>query len=191
MEQVIIVADEKSKLYTEVGTNLKNILGASKKCETVLWGLKQYNDNKATITSSQKIIFIGENDASRHNISSIEWKYKKLNMRYGWIGSVAMIQVLDNSLSKDELDIFKKMCNEQKNEVQKLAKSNIAGNVAVGIAAAIVTGAIGLAVFAVIKIVTSATKAKSELLKKEYNYLITEFLVKDLVSFIGIMENEE
>jgi GTP-sensing pleiotropic transcriptional regulator CodY len=191
MEQVIIVADEKSKDYTEIGTNFKNVLGASKKCETVLWGLKQYNDNKATITSSQKIIFIGENDASRHNISSIKWKYNRLNMRYGWIGSVAMLQVMDNSLSKDELETFKKMCNEQKNEVEKLAKSNIAGNVVVGIATAIVAGAIGLAIFAVVKIVSSATKAKIELLKKEYNYLITEFLIRDLVSFMGIMENEE
>jgi hypothetical protein len=186
---VIIVAD--SKIEMEVGQTLKNLISKLGEYSAALWETKHFKDNEPQISSRQKIIFIGINDFSSRSLSSVEWKYEKLNMRYGWIGSVAILQVMDQNLSKNELEVFKNMCSEQKAEIEKIAKSKVAGNVAVAAGLALAGGLIGLGIFAVFKLITNSIKSKNELLKKEYIYMATEFFVKDINSFMGNTGNEQ
>lgn len=193
MEQVVIVADEKSTLYTELGTELKNRLGASRKCEAILWGLQQYRDNKATSLSSQNFIFIGENDASRPNVSSINWKYKWNNLYYGWVGSIAMIDVEYQSYTKAQMNEFKNLCKRQEIEITKLSATSDDGpvlpgfdNVANGIASVLtVILAPVLLPFAVPWAIASVLKDDKALLKAQYSFLINEFLLHAVDEYLA------
>jgi hypothetical protein len=187
MGAIIIVVD--TEIEKEAGQMLKNLISKLGEYDATLWDTTHYKNNEPIISSAQKVIFIGINEHSSRNLSSVEWKCKKLNMRYGWIGSVAVLQVHDTELSKEEKEKFKNMCLEQKKEIEEKAKSKVAGNVAIAAGVAIALGPIGLGIFAVVKLVTNATKAKKELLKKEYLYLATEFFINDIHSFMGSVEN--
>jgi hypothetical protein len=180
---VVIVAE--SKTEKEIGQTLKNLIGKMGKYKAVLWDTKNYRNNEPTFSSSQKIIFIGGNEFSTRNFSSVEWKYEKFNMRYGWVGAVAVIHVLDKKLSKEELAIFKKLRSEQRTEMEKLSKSNVAGTIAIAAGLAITGGLILLSIGAIVKLIVDNASAKTKLQKEQYSYLATDFFVKNLDSFMG------
>jgi hypothetical protein len=184
--RIIIVANTEEEM--EIGQTLKNLIGKEGIFQAVLWDTKHYKAQEPALPSSQKIIFIGLNECSARNINSIEWKFSALNMRYGWIGSVALIHVLDRTLSKEEKESFKDMCLEQKKEVETLVKSNVAGTVAIAVASA-AFGLLGLGIFAAVKIITGTAKEKKELQKRAYHYMITDFLFYGIDEFMEDSEN--
>jgi len=178
---LIVVADAKNAIEYEAATRLKNLLAEIGRFEVALWDVSSYKQNQPTLKSSQRVVFIGENDASRPNISSINWKDERLNMRYGWIGTVAMLQILPRTLDKGELEVFTGLCKQQSKEV-KAAKAT--GAVVGGIAAVVLLGAIGLGIFGGFLLVKKLLNDKNKLLKKQYNFLIGEFILYGIDNFI-------
>jgi hypothetical protein len=189
MIDVVIVVDKKSKILLELATKLKNILGASKeiKVEVGIWGLKEYEDNEPTISSSQRFIFLGENDISRLNKSSIDWKYAwKNHLYYGWIGSVAMLYVSEQAYTKAEMTEFKELIKKQKIEIKKLpegSSSDDTGSVILGTTAMLVLPwfiTIPLAIWAGTKV----SEESENLLIAQYTYLVNEFILNGAIDWL-------
>jgi hypothetical protein len=186
-EQIIIVVNsDKEKEYGQI---LKNIISKSGLYEAALWTTKHYSDNEPTITSSQKVIFIGENDVSKRNLSSVEWKFESPNMKYGWIGSVALISVGNTLLSKNELKDFQQMCKIQKQEV-KSEEFGVAGGIIIG--GAVLCGTVLFGLLAPIPIITSLIDYRVQKLnkqrKEQYSYIINRFVLNDIGNYVGVQE---
>jgi hypothetical protein len=184
-EQIIIVVNsDKEKEYGQI---LKNIISASGVYEAALWTTKHYTDNEPTVTSSQKVIFIGENDVSKRNLSSIDWKFESPNMKYGWIGSVALLTVGNTLLTKEELKNFKQICETQTNDVKK-GNIGVAGGIAVRIGATALfgllspIGLIALTTSIVLGINNAQKLAKQR--KEQYSYLINHFILKNIDNYM-------
>jgi hypothetical protein len=180
-EQVVIVVDKNSKTLLETAIKLKNIVGASKKCETALWGLKEYKDNEPTLTSSQKIIFFGENEISRLNISSINWKYVWKNLHYGWIGYVAMLYVSELSYSKIEMSEFKELCKKQNVEIKRMPEGSSSGD-----GGLIALGIIGFLLFPWLAIpaLISSNEESNNLLTTQYSFLVNQFIMDGVDEYL-------
>jgi hypothetical protein len=108
---VIIIADEKNKAEMEAATTLRNKIGEWGKCSAVLWTVRQYKDNEQQIGSEQNVVFVGLNEISSRNVSSMHWKCYELGMRYGRCGSVRMIQVVPQSFDTVTWAKFKLLCD--------------------------------------------------------------------------------
>ena len=176
----------KSKIEKDTGQILKDLISESGKYEAALWDVKDFEENESEVLSTQKVIFIGANEFSLRSFNSVKWKYKELNMQYGWIGSVAVIMVGNDNLSKDDLEKFKSMCVNQENEVKKSSKLKVAGNIAAAAVLAVAGGLIGIGIFGIVKLVSGKMEAKNELIKKEYGFLIVNFFINHLESFMEI-----
>jgi hypothetical protein len=184
---VVIVVDRKTEILLELATKLKNMLGASKKCEVAIWGLKEYKDNEPTLTSSQRIIFLGKNDISRLNISSINWKYKwKNHLYYGWIGRIAMLYASEQSYTKTEIKEFKEMLKKQNVEIRKLPEGSSSGDTSSSI-----LGVIALIVLPwwikISLLIWAGNEVSSEsknLLMAQYSYLVNEFMLNGIDGYL-------
>ena len=173
---VIVVKSDKEKEYGQI---LKNIMTEYNICEVLIYTTKQYTDNEPQIASSQKVIFIGENDVSKRNLSTIKWKFEALNMKYGWIGSVALLTVGNTLLTKKEAKDFKDMCETLKNDVKT-------GNISSSIKGTTLLSKFGW-IFAggiILKLVSDKQKLNKQK-QEQYRYLINRFVLKDIDNYIG------
>lgn len=192
-EVIIVVGSEKEKEYGQI---LKNIIGKFGKFEAALWTTKHYTDNEPQMLSSQKVIFIGENEVSKRVLSTIDWKFKELNMKYGWCGPCALLTVDDVLLTKEQLKDFKQACEQQENDLKN-------GNFATAIWLSGTATVVGLSVLmpflafgGLIAIIVDSIAhtliinnyLKKQYLKKQkkiqYPYLIRRFVMNNIDSYI-------
>jgi hypothetical protein len=185
----IVVDSEKEK---EHGQILKNIIGKLGKYEAVLWTIKQYTDNEPTLLSSARVIFIGENEVSKRVLSTMDWKFKELNMKYGWCGPCALLTVDDVLLTKEQLNDFKQVCEQQENN---LKNGNFAtatwGSGAILSALASVIFPFAILIKTLILIASTifvwfniSSKQMAEQKKIQYPYLIRHFVMNNIDSYI-------
>ena len=109
--KLIIVCDDKTVGY---GNYLRQLVSANDDEDDVIvgtkdgsikvsvWLEKHYLDNMPTISSSEHVLFIGENQASKNEISSMDVKFDKFGMRYGWLGKRGMMLVSE-AISQPEI----------------------------------------------------------------------------------------
>ncbi len=127
--KLIIVCDEKTEQYANylrqlISTNddkdgeVKGVVDGS--VEAAVWLDKEYIANKATISSSEHILFIGDNKVSKSETSSMVIKFNKFGMKYGWLGKRAMMQVEDEKLSQEVYDDFINYCFGYEAEFKKI-----------------------------------------------------------------------
>ena len=127
--KLIIVCDEKTEQYANylrqlISTNddkdgeVKGVVDGS--VEAAVWLDKEYMANKATISSSEHILFIGDNKVSKSETSSMVIKFNKFGMKYGWLGKRAMMQVEDEKLSQEVYDDFINYCLGYEAEFKKI-----------------------------------------------------------------------
>ena len=62
-----------------------------------IYTTKFYKDNLPNIPSSQRIIFVGQSPVAKEQRETIQDKYEKLWMHYGWLGKRAVLYVDDTS----------------------------------------------------------------------------------------------
>jgi len=182
---IIIVAE--AEIEKEAAQVLLNFISESGKYNAVLWETKHFKNNEPQISSGQKIIFIGDNEYASRNLSSIAWKYHELNMCYGWMGSVAVIQVLDGYMYENDREKFKDMCRKQKTEIEKITKSKMP---ALGPISRNTTKALLLGLLSPGALIVDLLVYKKERRRRHYIYLSIEFFFKALDSFIGDKKDE-
>jgi hypothetical protein len=102
-------------------------------------------------------------------------------MRYGWIGSVALIAVGDTILSKDEYKNFNEM-NEKQDQEIKNNKLPLAGV----LAAVLIFSPLILSLpITVISVIADKSKKLEKQREQQYNYLIKNFALNGINKFMG------
>lgn len=185
----IIVIDKKSKTLFEMATKLKNNLSALNKWSFGLWGIKEYNDSAQALSSFQKFIFLGENEISQLNKSSIDWKYNWKNLHYGWKGSVSMLYVSEQAYTEKEMKEFIELCKKQEIEIKKLPKGSSSSDTKYAVLAgtAYVLLPWFLKIPLAIKSIQLAKEVSDEsrnLTDAQYSYLINEFILNGITEFL-------
>jgi len=83
-----------------------------------VWLEKDYLANMATITSDQHVLFIGENQASKNEISSMNIKFDKYGMKYGWLGKRGMMLISKTIDNPEDYNEFIELCRNYKTEFE-------------------------------------------------------------------------
>ena len=125
--KLIIVCDDKTHGYGNylrqlVSTNDDEddyIVGTKDgSIEVAVWLEKDYLANMATITSDQHVLFIGENQASKNEISSMNVKFDKYGMKYGWLGKRGMMLISKTIDNPEDYNEFIELCRNYKTEFE-------------------------------------------------------------------------
>lgn len=128
-KKLIIVCDEKTEPYANylrqlISTNDDKdgeVVGIEDgTVEAVVWLERDYLANKATLSSKEHILFIGDNKTSNAESSSMIVKYDKYGMKYGWLGKRAMMKVDNAMLSPEIYDEFITYCLGYRTEFEKI-----------------------------------------------------------------------
>jgi len=89
-ENVIIVYRKKE---TEFAHLLANLITAYAGGEVAEWEEKDWIANKATVASSQKVIFLGDSNTAHEYHSSMVWQYHQHKMKFGWLANQCVVDV--------------------------------------------------------------------------------------------------
>lgn len=103
---LIIVCDDKEMVYAnyliqligqkdDAGDSVVGVKDGS--VSAAIYTTKIYKDNLPQIPSTQHILFIGLTSAAKEQSKTIEEKFSKLGMHYGWLGRRAVLYVDDTS----------------------------------------------------------------------------------------------
>ena len=134
IKELIIVCDNKTEKYGNylrqlVSVNDDNedeIIGTEDgTVDAVVWLEKDYLANHSKISSNQHVLFIGENKTSKKEISSMDVKFDKFGMKYGWLGKRGMMLVRENSLVPNEYDEFIDFCIGYQKEFEKVSLKGV------------------------------------------------------------------
>ena len=118
MKKLIIVCDEKTEKYANflrqlISTNDDNedeVIGTPDgEVEAVVWLDKEYSANKAKVSSKDHVLFVGDSKVCKAETSTMNVKYSRFGMEFGWLGKRGMMRV-EGSLSKKEYDEFIDYC---------------------------------------------------------------------------------
>lgn len=128
-KRLIIVCDEKTKDYANYLRQLISlnddkdgeVVGiADGSVEAAVWTDKEYLANSAKVSSSEHVLFIGENKVSKSEISSMITKFDKFGMKYGWLGKRGMLTVDNELLAPEEYDEFISFCGGYETQFEKI-----------------------------------------------------------------------
>lgn len=102
--QLITVYDDK---YEDVANFFEMQLSKRGKYTTVLWKKKHYESNKVSMSSKEKVLFIGLDKDLKKRIADFGTRFSKFEMKYGWTGNKGIICV-EEFLDKNYFNEFKK-----------------------------------------------------------------------------------
>ena len=127
IKKLIIVCDDNTVGYANY---LRQLISANDDEEDVIigtkdgaikvsvWLEKHYLDNMSTISSNEHVLFIGENQASKNEISSMNVKFDKYGMKYGWLGKRGMMIVSEVISQPETYNEFIELCRNYKTEFE-------------------------------------------------------------------------
>ena len=125
--KLIIVCDDNTVGYANY---LRQLISANDDEEDVIigtkdgaikvsvWLEKHYLDNMSTISSNEHVLFIGENQASKNEISSMTVKFDQFGMKYGWLGKRGMMIVSKTIDNPEDYNEFIELCRNYKTEFE-------------------------------------------------------------------------
>lgn len=89
-KQAIIVYRKQEEEYAHL---LANLITATYNCEVAEWSEKDWNANKASTSSSQKVIFLGDTEEAHKRHLGMHWAFNLHNMKFGWLGNQCIVDV--------------------------------------------------------------------------------------------------
>lgn len=206
----IIICHDKNKRNRKLADQLLALFSKDTSYSSAVWSEQVYADNKVHISSQQWVIFIG-NISEAENIKDMPnfCKFKKLNMKYGWIGTRAVIQVDEKfQFSSDDIKELREILidllpKDKKEELEKLAEKR--GEKSVGALLAALTFKEFARLFIIMPMVnivltvkvyfelykylssviigTSKTLNMKKIIPFEYDYLLKQFYENGLKTF--------
>ena len=78
--------------------------------EAAVWEEKYYLHNEHTLSSDEKVVFIGNMKIVKSILPNIEEKYNKYGMKYGWLGNRSVIYVDKRFLTHGDYLSFYHYC---------------------------------------------------------------------------------
>lgn len=190
-KKLIIVCDKNTEahanyLYQLISSNVeRKIIGIEDgTIDAVVWEEKHYISNKPTISLDNYVLFIGENDSSKKAIKTIDIKYNKFGMQFGWLGKHGKL-IVDDSKNKSKNDEFEEYVRSMLDEnkfvkYESNGEKGIFSNKKFLATTTILAGPLALGVAGILK-----NKEQKDIEKnKKYNFLITMFFNEGLSKFI-------
>ena len=125
--KLIIVCDDNTVGYANY---LRQLISANDDEEDVIigtkdgaikvsvWLEKHYLDNMSTISSNEHVLFIGENQASKNEISSMTVKFDQFGMKYGWLVKRGMMIIAKTIDNPEDYNEFIELCRNYKTEFE-------------------------------------------------------------------------
>ena len=113
-KKLIIVVDEKSKVYGELLSALitmkddsdDSVIGVKDgSVETVIWNEKIYADNQGQLGSNNKIVFVGRSDEEKVVGANINFlnDFSAYGICYGYVSNKAVVHVDNTFLSANKV----------------------------------------------------------------------------------------
>ena len=127
IKKLIIVCDDNTVGYANY---LRQLVSANDDEDDVIVGTKDdaikvsvwleqnYLNNMSTISSNEHVLFIGENQASKNEISSMHVKFDKYGMKYGWLGKRGMMIISKTIDNPEDYNEFIELCRNYKTEFE-------------------------------------------------------------------------
>lgn len=127
MKKLIIVCDSNVEQYANY---LRQLISANDdkdgeivgvkdgELEVVVWNEKQYITNSPTLSSSQHILFVGNNDITKKESINVKYVYNIYGLKIGWLGKRAVAYV-DKNLNEIEYNGFIEECKKNGYELEK------------------------------------------------------------------------
>ena len=190
-KKLIIVCDKNTEmhanyLYQLISSSVeREIIGIEDGViDAVVWEEKDYISNKPTINIDNYVLFIGENNSSKKAIKTIDIKYNKFGMQFGWLGKHGKL-IVDDSKNKSKSDEFEEYVRNKLDE-NKFVKYETSGekrifsNKNFSVASYILAGPLALGAASILK-----NKEQKHVEKnKKYNFLVTIFFKEGLSKFM-------
>lgn len=129
--KLIIVCDEKTRVYANYLRQLISVcddkdgevVGVEDgTVEAVVWLEKDYEANYATVSSSEHILFIGNNKTAKSEATCMEMKFNMFGMQYGWLGKRAVLRVTKDNLTDEEYAGFLTLCSSYEKEFNEVKR---------------------------------------------------------------------
>lgn len=127
VKKLIIVCSDKSKPYANYLRQLislkddteESVIGVKDgTVEVSVWTDKEYDQNSQTISSNMHVLFVGRNKVSKAEVSTMDIKFDKFGMHYGWLGKRGMLDVDTKTLSNKEYEEFIKYCTDYVKDIE-------------------------------------------------------------------------
>ena len=214
VKKLIIVTGDKETIYAELLSSLISLKDDDKEndkivgtrdgsVEAVIWNEKIYNDNKPTLGSNSKIIFIGKNNPSEPIIPSVRFnkEMKIFGIRSGSIGNKAVIYIEPDNLIKNKdlydnfftkyIEMTKQFDNsvadtesiEKAKHPGREAAAGTAGGAAAGF---LVGGVVGGLLGGAIGDLTAKKDLHTKIPDQMFRYAILSFYLNELAEFMEI-----
>ena len=106
-KEIIIVYDDKIKEYADY---LFDLISTKENIDAARWSIKEYEQSKASISSKNYTIFIGNNELIQNKIKFISnFQFDENGKFYGWLGKSAILLVKNTPFSKEEIERLRKI----------------------------------------------------------------------------------
>ena len=194
MKTLIIICEEKCRQYGDYLAQLISLKDGE--VEAQVWLEERYKANSALISSSQYILFIGQDKLIKEKSSHMNTEFSEYGMKYGWLGKQAVLSV-EKVVEADKYESFIAYAQNYQQNVEQLIKSKdkqslkagaTAGAVGVAGALAIIFPA-ALAPIAGISAGVMAVKKytlNSKIKEQQYSCAVMKFYLDDLSKFLGL-----
>lgn len=120
-KQFIIVSDEEHMKYAEFLKGYLTPKVLNFRC--VLYRFKEYEDNRTRITSTNKLLFLGENEDIKKKF--INSKFENCGIYIGWHGSNALLTTDGEPISKEEYRAMIEEAKKHELSIAPLSESDI------------------------------------------------------------------
>lgn len=107
LRKLIHTKDDNTKKNDIVGIEVSSV-------NIVAWNEKQWIAQKGTVSTSEKVLFIGKVKGTEQLIPIIDEKYNKYGIKYGWAGNQAVLYADSKFLlRKEDYEAFLKEMKEK------------------------------------------------------------------------------
>ncbi len=205
MKTLIIICEEKCRQYGDYLAQLisleddteENTVGTKDgEVAAQVWLEKDdYKANSAQLSSSQYILFIGQDKLIKEKSSHMNMKFSEYGMKYGWLGKQAVLSV-EKVVEADKYESFIAYAQNYQQNVEQLIKSKDKQSLKAGAAAGAVGAAGALAIIFPATLAPIAISAGVKAVKKytlnskikeqQYSCAVMKFYLDDLSKFLGL-----
>lgn len=205
MKKLIIICEEKCRQYGDYLAQLisleddteENTVGTKDgEVAAQVWLEKDdYKANSAQLSSSQYILFIGQDKLIKEKSSHMNMKFSEYGMKYGWLGKQAVLSV-EKVVEADKYESFIAYAQNYQQNVEQLIKSKDKQSLKAGAAAGAVGAAGALAIIFPATLAPIAISAGVKAVKKytlnskikeqQYSCAVMKFYLDDLSKFLGL-----
>lgn len=201
MKTLIIICEEKCRQYGDYLAQLISLKDGE--VEAQVWLEERYKANSALISSSQYILFIGQDKLIKEKSSHMNMEFSEYGMKYGWLGKQAVLSV-EKVVEADKYESFIAYAQNYQQNVEQLIKSKDKQSLKAGATAGAVgaAGVVGVAKAGALAIIfpvalapiaiSAGVKAvkkytlNSKIKEQQYSCAVMKFYLDDLSKFLGL-----